>query len=148
MSLFFLMKAGGQTYTLTLNNTSVVALTGTKVATAKYRISSDGNVYIDEDDGAGWVQINTTTDWVRPATAASDGFEARFTNRVGNGQPGGVTGFIEDTWYSLSSDFTLSISDAVSGGVEKEATFDVEIRKGSTGNALISAQIYMNADYA
>jgi len=102
------------------------------------------------------VQLNPLTDWIIPNTSASSSYEVRLTNLTwvtkdegfivspsggtyslpGAPTPGGDSDGDQNTWYNLGTDRYWVFHDDDSGAADpagtQEATFDIQIRKGST----------------
>lgn len=88
------------------------------------RVGSDGNLYEgDSVDGAAlsFAQVNTTNNWIRPVTDATNYF-VRYSNVVGTftSTPGAV-----NTAIALTSDRTWSLNSTTADITE--VTFDLEI---------------------
>jgi hypothetical protein len=118
-------------------------------AYARLKIDNNGNVYRSVDTGvASWSQIDSAADWVRPTSAAPGAYEVRYTSRTGSTLSFNTAS--EDTWHPLSSgDFILYNSvTAVSG--DRDSTFTVEIRDGSSGSADVSAtyRLWASVEFA
>jgi hypothetical protein len=120
--------------------TAIVTLSGGTVPSvigaprrATLRVSSDGKVYQRLGDGA-FTQISSVTDWIRPASVAPLDYEVRFTNLAGDS----ITApMVEDAWRAIS----LGDTDFVLGdGAGLFTTFDIEIRKGSSGSSIASGE--------
>lgn len=134
-------------------NTVVVTLSGETItatpigedAHAYLKIDAgDGKVYAKVNTGA-YTQIDSATDWIRPADAAPGDYEFRFTGLTGDALAFSTA--VEDTWYPLSSgDFILRQTDITTGPGGKSSTFTVEVRKGSSGGAHTSASYTLAAD--
>lgn len=107
-------------------------------ATAVVRIDDNGIMYQIDDQGL--AQIDSSTDWVRPASAAPGPYQCRYTNYTGD--PVQATASV-DTWYSLSGgNFQVSVTQYGEGF--QSATFDLQIRWG-TGSVLASATYHLSA---
>ena len=113
-------------------------------AYARLKIDNNGNVYRSGDSGsASWTQIDTAADWVRPTSAAPGAYEVRYTGRTGVTLSFNTAS--EDTWHPLSSgDFILYNSVTATLG-DRDSTFTVEIRDGSSGGADVSATYRLHA---
>ena len=109
---------------------------------ARLKIDNNGNIYESGDTGiANWVQIDSATDWVRPASSAPGSYQVRFTSSTTT--PTSSTA-AEDTWHALSGgDFI--IYNSVTGVGIKASTFTIEIRLG-TGSVLDSASYTLQAE--
>lgn len=114
-------------------------------AHARLRIDDDGKVYKSEDTGTpSWTQIDTLTDWIRPVSKAPDDYEVRYTGLTGDALTSATAAV--DVWHPLSTgDFDLVNSETIIPG-NQSSTFTVEIRKGSSGAALVSASYTLTAD--
>lgn len=132
---------GGDTVTLSGESTSI-SVTNPTDAYARIKIDNDGNVYESADTGsASWVQVDSSTDWVRPASSAPGTYQVRFTSATNT--PTSSTA-AEDTWYALSGgDFIIYNSRTIVG--IKSTTFTIEIRQG-TGSVLDSASYSLFAE--
>jgi hypothetical protein len=108
---------------------------------ARIRIDNDGNVYESADSGSpSYSQVDTATDWLRPAGNAPGLYEVRFTSATNTPTFATAT---EDTWHSLSSgDFTIYNSETGIG--TKATTFTIEIRHNG-GSVLASASYTLTA---
>jgi len=116
-------------------------------AYARLKIDNDGKVYESEDEGTpNWVQIDTVTDWIRPAALAPDDYEVRYTNLVNDPLYSVTDSTAEDAWYAISGgDFILVQRSTSAPAGLITSTFDIEIRKGSSGGALDSGTYLLNA---
>jgi hypothetical protein len=113
-------------------------------AHAGLKIDNNGNVYRTQDTGVrSWTLTDDATgDWVRPTTEAPGAYQVRYT---------GLTGVTlsfntkaEDVWHPLSSgDFILRNSVTLIG--DRDSTFTVEIRDGSSGGADVSGTYRLHA---
>lgn len=131
-----LLQAASAAVTVNLDGESITKIGVGSPQVASLRVDQDGNVY----SHAG--QIDTARDWIRPASAAPGTYEVRFTNHTGDALASSTAA--EDVWHALSGgDFLLTLQQ--SGGVgSKSATFDVQIRIGST--IVASASYTLNAE--
>ena len=116
-------------------------------AWARLKIDNDGNVYESEDSGTpSYVQIDTGTDWLRPADSAPADYEVRYTNLTGEALYAVTGSTAQDAWYALSGgDFILTQACLNVPSSPQSSTFDIEIRKGSSGSALDSASYTLTA---
>jgi hypothetical protein len=105
-------------------------------ATAALRVDADGNVY-SITSGAGTVQLDSSTDWIRPTTLASVNFEVQATLNSGS-LAGGTTG----SWLTLDTDRAWSVAATAPGS--QSANLTIEIRYAS-GPTLASNTYTLNA---
>jgi len=130
-----LMQAASVAVRVNLDGHLVTKIGISSPQQATLRVDQDGNVYSHSG------QIDAANDWIRPAQFAPGAYEARFTNRTGDALSSSTAA--EDTWHSLSSgDFLLTLQQSGTGS--KSATFDLEIRLGTT--VLASASYTMTAE--
>ncbi len=141
--LLIISAIGGEASKLGLSGeTNITTDPGSpyNATTSNFRINTDGT--IDEGssiDGVGlsYVQVDSATDWIIPNETASSEYEVRVTNVVGDAftsSPGA-----DGTWFDLSTARTWTLTHADSSGTDT-VTFDFEIRRGSSGAALVSAE--------
>jgi hypothetical protein len=118
-------------------------------AYARLKIDNNGNVYRSVDNGVtSWSQIDTAADWVRPTSKAPGAYEVRYTGRTGSTLSFGTVS--ENTWHPLSSgDFILYNSVTATSG-DRDSTFTVEIRDGSSGSADVSGtyRLWASVEFA
>lgn len=95
-------------------------------ANAAVIVDADGNVY-SLTGTAGTVQIDTTTDWVRPTTAVSALFEIRATLDSGSLSSGTV-----DTWLTLDNDRTWAVAADAPGSQSASLTLEIRYAGGAT----------------
>ena len=120
--------------TVTLSGEIVNASATAATATAEIRVDQDGNMYKVLNLGSD-TQLDSSTDWARPATGAPGPFQVRYTNLVGTALDVTTT-TSEDTWHALADgDFRLRHSRTSDGS--DSSTFDIEIRVG-TGSTVAS----------
>lgn len=131
---------------LTLSGGNLPAGNSGAICTAQFKVDNDGNMYSRVNNTV-WNQISSTTDWVRPASASPGSYEVRYTNASGD------TGFLsattaEDTWHPMTTgDWIITITDDTPiGATQSSATFDIEIRIGSSGSAAVSASYTLTAN--
>lgn len=99
-------------------------------AIAQFKLDNDGNMY-ERDNGGAWSQIDTTDDWIRPASSAGSPYRGRYTNHTGDPLDGN-TSQSEDTWQSTATDFIFSITDTTPLAATKTGNFDIEVDDGTT----------------
>lgn len=108
----------------------------------RVKVDNNGNIYESEDTGSvNWVQIDTSTDWVRPTSSAPGTYQVRFTNATNTPTSATAT---EDTWHSLSSGDFIIYNSRTFAGI-KSTSFTIEIRQG-TGSVLDSATYTLTAE--
>lgn len=130
---------------LTLSGETVVAVNIPAEARAEIIVNQDGTVDSRINSGAR-VQIDTLTDWIIPNGAAPDDYETRFTNVTGPALNGASSALV-NVWRALSlGDFFFVQLDNTPGLGGNVSTFDIEIRKGNSGGALVSASYTLDAD--
>jgi hypothetical protein len=138
------MSAFGGT-TLTLSGQTITKLSFDPTdAHAVLKVDNNGNVYQSADTGSrSYTQIDTATDWVRPTTKAPGAYEVRYTGLTGDALSFNTAA--QNTWHPLSSgDFVLR--NSVTGPVgDRDSTFTVEIRDGSSGSADVSGTYRIHA---
>ena len=109
-------------------------------ASASIKADNNGNVY-KRTNGGSWTQVDTLTDWVRPAGSAPGLYQVRFTNLVGDAVSASAA---EDIWHALSSgDFIVTLTNTGVGF--DTSAFDIEIRYDG-GATLDSAEYILHAD--
>lgn len=139
MSFFPIIAPSGTKVTLSGEPVSAVMINAT--AQAAIRIDDYGNMYLQKNFGS-YAQVDTATDWVRPASKAPGLYECRYTNH--SGDPVSATK-AEDTWHTLStSEFIVSISMTAEG--TKSASFTLQIRLNG-GPVLASGSYSLTATY-
>ena len=144
MSLFFLLPShGGPIYALS-GETIIDSITS-RTATAGVRVNSDGT--IDKLVNTTYTQIDATTDWVIPNTAADGDHEVRITAVTFNEGAGfDVEAEVEDTWIALSANRTWAVVDSTDGPAgDKDVSFTIEIR--IFGTTVVSGSYRLIADY-
>lgn len=97
------------------------------------KFDADGNVYENSAQSTSWVQIDTGSDWIRPVSAASSGYEVRYTGKSGVGTFNLSEAAAEDTWISLGVDRIWQMTKTTVGSIALACTF--ELRTGSSGAA-------------
>ena len=128
--------------TLTLSGETIDNSSVSGPLYARLKVDNDGKVYKSTDTGTpSWVQIDTTTDWVRPAASSPGAYEVRFT--ASSTTPTSST-TAEDTWHPMTSGDWILYNFAPAG--TKASTFTLEIRDGSTGPADVSASYTVRAE--
>ena len=122
---------------LTLSGGTAADLEFGGIAGGGFRLDADGNMYRKQGYYASYVQVSSTTDWVRPAASAPGSYQARFTGLTGF-SPNGGTNQSEDSWRNLSTLGDLIVElQTVGFEDERDCTFTFEIREG-TGPVLVS----------
>lgn len=112
-----------QYFTVTLSGATISASGASTPIRATLILKSDGTTQKRED--APPVQINASTDWVIPNSAASGDFDAKWT--VSGTAPTEVTaGWNSNTYLPLSSDLTVGY--ATNGPGFETGTFTITIR--------------------
>lgn len=101
-------------------------------ATAGVRVGSDGNVY--KIEGGSVTQINSSTDWRRPAGSGS-GYYVRFSK--GAFDPD-VDGGTLDTWQELNVNRQVTYQESTDD-TEKSGTITVEIATDSGGSNIVAS---------
>lgn len=141
MSLLTAILMGGANGTVTLSGESIEATAADpQNAIAALRINQDGTV--DKVVNTVPTQLDAATDWLVPNGFAPDDYEVRFTNLVGDAP--GAGGTAEDEWVPLSAgNFSVTLTQASVGS--KACSFDIEIRRGSSGAALDSGSYSLSA---
>ena len=128
---------------VTLSGESVFNFSFGSNAFAWLKIDNDGNVY-RQIGNAGYVQVDTLTDWVRPASSSPGAYQVRYTNLLGDALVSASAA--EDVWLAMSiGDFVL-LQRTFSGPIESfNSTFTIEIREG-TGAVLDSGLYSLNVE--
>jgi len=130
---------------LNLDGHSFAANSTSNPTTGSFIVDNDGNMYTQEN-ASPVIQIDTATDWIRPADRSPGDYEVRYTSVTGDTANLTCTTAV-DTWHPLSSgDWTITVSDTNLAVGPKSCTFTIEIRKGSTGSALVSGSYTLSAD--
>lgn len=111
-------------------------------AIARFTFNQDGTV--DRTQNGSTAQVDSLTDWVIPNSAAPGDYEIRFTDLTGD-SPTVSGSTAEDSWRAFTSgNFVLTL---IQGSVGVSAcSFTIEIRKGSSGAALVSAPYALGAE--
>ena len=113
--------------------------------TAGIRVNSDGT--IDKNVKLVYTQIDAATDWIIPNGSAPDDYEVR----VAAPPPGDAFSASPGTdgdWFALTSNREWSVLDSNSGPTNKATgNFLLEIRKGASGDALVSGTYSLTAQY-
>ena len=134
---FGLLTAAG---VVTLSGEVISSSAGSGPVVSKLLINPDGT--LDKDENGTVAQIDSATDWIIPNSAASSGYQVRFTNLVGD-SPGAGTTLTEDVWVPIDQVHAIVLRrTGASGNGQSIATFDLEIRIGS-GATLDSASYTM-----
>jgi hypothetical protein len=131
--------------TLTLSGQTITKLSFDPAdAYARLKVDNNGNVYQSSDTGiASWSQIDTATDWVRPTTKAPGAYEVRYTGLTGVTLTSGTVA--EDVWHPLSSGDFILYNRVTAAAGDRDSTFTVEIRDGSSGSADVSGTYRLHA---
>jgi len=132
MLLSILLGSGGGGL-VTLSG-EVITDTFAGVARALIEIRSNGNVF--KDEGGVLAQIDSGTDWLRPSAFAPDDYEVRFVDVSGDPAQASTASGV---WIDLTSNFSVGYATAGGGPETLSGTFNIEIRKGNSGPALVSA---------
>jgi len=111
-------------------------------AIVRFTFNEDGTV--DRTQEGSTAQVDASTDWVIPNSAAPGDYEIRFTSLSGD-SPTVSGGTAENSWWAFTSgNFQLSL---IQGTVGSQAcSFTIEIRKGSSGAALVSGSYSLSAE--
>jgi len=120
---------------LTLSGHTFAANSTSNPTTGSFIVDNDGNMYTQEN-ASPVIQIDTATDWIRPADRSPGDYEVRYTSVTGDTANLTCTTAV-DTWHPLSTNLAVG---------PKSCTFTIEIRKGSTGAALVSGSYTLSAD--
>lgn len=101
-------------------------------AYARLKVDNDGNVYRSLDTGsASWVQIDSSTDWIRPTASSPGSYRVRYTSLTGDALFSATAS--ENTWHSMSSgDYILVQREITNGNAVNSSTFTIEIDDGTT----------------
>jgi len=142
--------SGGPKVTLSGETNTVGDAVAPHDTFASLKIDADGNVYMgDAVNGAAisYTQVDTGTDWIRPAAAASSLYEVRVTSvdhNAGsdNGSGWDVSPGTDGDWFTLDTDRIWNTNETTVGSYS--TTFTVEIRRGST--TLASASYALNIE--
>lgn len=129
---------------ITLSGETVNAFAFMSDARAELELRANGNMY-RETNNAGAIQIDSATDWVRPASSAPGLYETRYTNLVGDLLHAGTSSG-ENGWraVSLGTYFWVQQDSTPTAGGE-DSTFDIQVREG-TGPVIASFQYRLIAD--
>lgn len=139
---FWSDAGGGGTVTLsgeTVNRDGTLDVVGIYV----YGSSSGSQGQVDKREGSTYTQIDTTTDWVIPNSAAGDGYHIKctITSDIG-GDPGFTGGSGTGSWLSLTgvtSRFWIAEPPGPYGADSKDITFTLEISDDGGSTTLDSA---------
>lgn len=133
---------GGAAATLNLDGQATLTAVDPVGASKDLKVDNDGMIY-HRSNGGSYIQLDDATgDWIRPIAEAPGTYQVRYTNLTGDALSSSTAA--EDVWYALSSgDFTLTISSST--GL-KTSNFDIEIRRGGSGAALVSASYSIAAN--
>lgn len=148
MSLIHHMAAaigasGGTRLTLSGGSPSEANNAGSD-ATQELKVDQDGNVYY-RDNGGSWVQLSSSTDHTRPTGDSPGTLEVSYTGA--SGDTGSLSGQTEDVWTALSSgDWIIMITDSTPTLGGKSATFTLQLRWGSSGDADETGGYTLSAD--
>ena len=111
-------------------------------AYARLKIDDDGNIYKSEDTGVeSWVQIDTATNWLRPAGKAPGLYEVRHTSVTGTALDFATAAV--DTWHALSGGDYIVYQSVLAPPVSSSTTLTIEIRYN--GGAVLSSASYTMA---
>ena len=89
-------------------------------------------------------QVNATTDWVIPNSAAPGSYRIRHTSATGDTADFTPAGTI-NSWLALTSNALYDVLDTTITATVKSVDFDIEIDDGG-GTALSSASNTLTAD--
>lgn len=107
-----------------------------RTARATMVVRADGTM--DRIQNLSIVQVDTAADWIRPETAAPDDYEARYTGLTGDPLDSSTSKAV-NIWHVLStSDYFFEQSADQGTNDDNDSTFTIEIRKGSSGGALVT----------
>jgi len=108
--------------TLTLSGETVYSPSNGSTATAGIRVNTDGT--IDSLKNATYAQIDSTTDWIVPNSAALSTDEVRVTGVTGTftSSPGA-----DGTWFDMSVAREWTVEQATVG--TKQTTFTLEVNR-------------------
>jgi hypothetical protein len=120
-----------------LVGTNMVTLSGQTIhdlagSSAELTVDSDGNVYELTASGGSAAQIDSATDWLRPAIGMSN-YYVRATINSGS-LAAGTTG----SWLQLNSDRTWAVSGSGAG-----ADLTIEIAADAAGTIILASNTYI-----
>lgn len=134
--------AGG---VVTLSGQSVFDIdTGARLYRAALVISNTG-IMQEITNGNAASQIDNATDWVIPNSVAPDDYECRFINRTGD-SPNGSTNMVENVWIAVTPDRIIDQQAILAASDSRNTNFDLEIRKGSSGAAIATANYTLDIE--
>jgi len=137
-----LEQAGGGGDVINLDGHTNTAFNFGANAIAYFRIAADGNMY-QQDNAAGFTQIDSTADWIVPEASAPGSYRCMFDNLTGDTTFRVGWGFAS-TWYALTSNRDMYVYDNTTGPGGKSITMDYAIDDGTTEQA--SASYTLTAD--
>jgi hypothetical protein len=124
---------GGGGDVITLSGETSSAFKFGSNATAELKCDNDGNIYKRQNGGT-WNQVDTGTDWVRPAASAPGSYRCMFDTLTGDTSfhvGWGTSG----TYYALTSDRWMYTYDNTPTGGGKSCTCHWHIDDGTTEQA-------------
>lgn len=110
---------------------------------AAFQFTDDGDVNRDNtgDDGligAQWSQINSSTDWIRPAsTDIGDGYEIKWNITAGAAIDVNDESFTEDTWTTMTVDEHVRMAWGT-GVLPAAVTFEIDIGVNGTSTSKVN----------
>lgn len=123
MSLFFLLKSGGQGGVVTLTDDSIYDYDDDPTVPLVYfQFKTDGTVW----ETPPTAQINSATDWIIPNSSASSLYEIYATEFSGSGTGTPVKTGTMDSWLPMSSNRTWQLTNTSVG--DYTWVIDVSIR--------------------
>lgn len=134
------MVAARTAFTVTLSGEVIADIGGfPSTAAAFVDVLTDGT--IQKTEGVTETQIDGSTDWIIPNSAANSMYEVRFTNLVGDALT--TPPAAEDVWVFITEKRSYGVFETTDN--TKVATFDLEIRLNG-GPVLSSASYQVTAD--
>ena len=120
---------------ITLSGETSLAFAFGSNAIAELKCDNDGNVYKRQNGGGAWTQVDTGTDWVRPASSAPGSYRCMYDSETGDtGAPFVAWGF-SGTYYALTADRIMYVTDTTPTAGGKSVTCDWHIDDGTTEQA-------------
>lgn len=116
---------------ITLSGETSTAFSFGSNATAYLRLKNNGNVY-KQQNASSEVQVDTATDWVRPASSAPGSYRVMFDNETGDTTTFFVTWGTSGTYYALTSTRQMYVYDNTATAGGKSVTCDWHIDDGTT----------------
>jgi hypothetical protein len=145
ISIITALASGGPK--LSLSGESITGTVSGASVIAGIRVNTDGT--IDSLKGTTYAPIDAATDWIMPNSAATSTYEVRITAVTFNaGSAFASEAAAEDAWIDLSANREWTVQDTNAGPAgNQDVDFTLEIRLGSSGNALKSGSYTLLADY-